>query len=609
MPRIRKKTSKRGTTHQRQKIKKKVAESRRKSKKQSKKDVTWKTKKAKDPGIPNNFPYKDQILAEIAEQRRQEAEAKQKKKEEKKAARAAASAEQDDEEEGSESGFDAVGTTTISAQAAKSRPSVPVEDEEDEVPILMNRDLPNLKAVLDKTDVLLEVLDARDPLPFRSGRLEKLVNEGSSKKNLVIVLNKIDTVPRETVASWANQLRTEHPTFLFRSASAFLPADSSASAAAKGKAKAPVDDGMGTDALLEFLGKLASGRDGQEPLVVAVVGLANAGKSALLNTLAKQAAFPIYKLPSMSATLQGPTTTSYAQEISLPVGDKQIRFIDTPGLSWESGSAEDEDRRLRDILLRSRGRIDKLKDPEPAVDYMVRHAEHEDLMLLYNLPAFIPGDTKGFLAGVARVNGLVKKGGVIDHASAARVVLRDWITGKIARYTSPPPSSSASASATDDHAKDQDVLEKLKTRKEMRTSLGLVKMAPGTLEDRMPVLEESWIGESESDEEQEEGGGVVDGEEDEPDEDASEGEGEDEDEDEDVSDDEEVSPDEVPSPAPGKRKRTANVSTKKTPPSKKVAFAALPKESKQSRSAGSMQGKSKSRPPVKGKLNSNKRRR
>ena len=25
----------------------------------------------KDPGIPNSFPYKDQILAEVAEQRRQ----------------------------------------------------------------------------------------------------------------------------------------------------------------------------------------------------------------------------------------------------------------------------------------------------------------------------------------------------------------------------------------------------------------------------------------------------------------------------------------------------------------------------------------------------------
>ncbi|KAF8271732.1 GNL3L/Grn1 putative GTPase-domain-containing protein [Lactarius quietus] len=71
MPRIRKKTSRRGTTAQRVRIKHKATESRKKAKKAAKKDVTWKSKKSKDPGIPNNFPYKDQILAEIAEERRQ----------------------------------------------------------------------------------------------------------------------------------------------------------------------------------------------------------------------------------------------------------------------------------------------------------------------------------------------------------------------------------------------------------------------------------------------------------------------------------------------------------------------------------------------------------
>ena len=52
--------------------------------------------KAKDPGIPANFPYKDQILAEIAEQRRQAAEAKEKRKEEKQAAKLAAAEVGDD---------------------------------------------------------------------------------------------------------------------------------------------------------------------------------------------------------------------------------------------------------------------------------------------------------------------------------------------------------------------------------------------------------------------------------------------------------------------------------------------------------------------------------
>ncbi|KAL5530554.1 NUG1_2 [Sanghuangporus sanghuang] len=93
MPRIRKKTSKRGTSHQRARIKHKVAESRKKAKKAAKKNThpQWKSKKPKDPGIPNSFPYKAQILAEIAEQRRQEEEERQKRKEQRRAEKASKS--------------------------------------------------------------------------------------------------------------------------------------------------------------------------------------------------------------------------------------------------------------------------------------------------------------------------------------------------------------------------------------------------------------------------------------------------------------------------------------------------------------------------------------
>ena len=80
-------TSNRGTTRQRASIKRKAAETRKKNKKHAKKDVTWTTsmfkspwktangadvgqEKTKDIGIPNNFPYKEQVLAEMAEQKR-----------------------------------------------------------------------------------------------------------------------------------------------------------------------------------------------------------------------------------------------------------------------------------------------------------------------------------------------------------------------------------------------------------------------------------------------------------------------------------------------------------------------------------------------------------
>lgn len=75
----------------------------------------------------------------------------------------------------------------------KPRPKVAVEEseeeEEDEVPVLVNRDLPNLKSVLEKADVVLEVLDARDPMAYRSKHVEELALELGKK--VLFVLNKI----------------------------------------------------------------------------------------------------------------------------------------------------------------------------------------------------------------------------------------------------------------------------------------------------------------------------------------------------------------------------------------------------------------------------------
>jgi nuclear GTP-binding protein len=75
---------------------------------------------------------------------------------------------------------------TVASKAA-------VLDEEDEAPVLMNPDLPTLEAVIEKSDVVIEILDARDPLAYRSSHLEELVKSKTEKK-LLLVLNKIGTL-------------------------------------------------------------------------------------------------------------------------------------------------------------------------------------------------------------------------------------------------------------------------------------------------------------------------------------------------------------------------------------------------------------------------------
>ncbi|KAG5637321.1 hypothetical protein H0H81_005014 [Sphagnurus paluster] len=623
MPRIRKKTSNRGTTNNRKRIQQKVRESRKKSKKAAKKNPQWKSKTPKDPGIPNNFPFKDQILAEVSEQRRIDAAEKIRKKEEKKALRAKARNPTEDESEneqgdeddsmeleplkGLQIGNDAVGGVAAKQLNAKilSRPAAPVpaqeDDDDDEVPVLVNRDIPNLQAVLDDCDVFIEVLDARYPLSFRSSHLEQLAAAKPGRR-ILLVLNKIDTCPREAVAGWADYLWSYHPTVLFRSATAFLPTspEITSNGKGKGKGKAPVDDGLGVESTLACLGEWAKKKKGDKPLAVAIVGIANAGKSSFINSLIRQSALPVYSLETSS---RGPTTTELPQEVLIEAAGKPVRLIDTPGLSWQANEEADnvQDVRAHDILLRAKGRIDRLKDPTSVVSTIVARSNAEDLMLLYSLPAFAKGDSTSFLSGIARSNQLVKKHGELDLIGASRILLRDWSTGKFARYTNPPKCTNTSSPIKDAGLKklyeaQAAVLETLTPRKELRKVVGLVRHSSGECETRKAVLDEPWLKEdrevSDSEDENEDGMEVDHmGDDDDDDDDEEDGDENESDEGSEEGDEEDQEEDQQTPPLSSKQKRKRGNESSTAPPSKKVAFAPDPKSSKQARRAGSNKNK------------------
>ncbi|KAL1744619.1 hypothetical protein HDZ31DRAFT_82542 [Schizophyllum fasciatum] len=571
MVRIRKKTSNRSTTHERRKLHNKLKEGKKKKAKAAKKDTQWKSKHKKDPGIPNNYPFKDQLLAELAEQRRIAAEEKAARKTGKKAAKQAAEPDAEAAELSDDGEFDGVASISakklnvaaLRAKDAKPSAETEADEDEDDAPMLMDPALPTLRAVLDRADAVIEVLDARDPQTFRSAALEAYAADASKK--FMFVMNKIDLCPREAVAAWYTHLGAARPTFLFRAASACLPPAPDA----KGKGKAPANDAIGAGPILLQLQSWAAEKKGDAPLTVAVVGMTNVGKSALVNSLLKKAALPLYTLATSS---RGPTTTEVPHEVAL---GERIAVIDTPGLSWVPLPHDDESAnavRARDILMRNKGRIDRLKDPEPAVDHFVARATTEDLMLLYNLPAFLKDDSTAFLTGVARAKQLIKKHGAVDLTTASRVVLRDWSTGRIKWYAPGPAVPEAGPSA------DEGVLSRLPTRKEMRRAGGLVKLTPGAVDARAVELDAPWVRGAEraaadSDDEDGEGdvdmeGAEEDDEEDELDEEDEEG---DDDEDDSEEDEEEEEEEQSLPTRSSKRKRAAGDKALPAPPAKKAA--------------------------------------
>lgn len=138
------------------------------------------------------------------------------------------------------------------------------------------------------------------------------------------------------------------------------------------------------------------------------------------------------------------------------------------------------------------------------------------------------------------------------------------------------------------YSKDEQMLASLKTRREIRKSTGLVKLVAGSIESRRADVEGSWAGVKQTEdasEDEDEGEGDEAADEDDSGSDDDDGEEAEDVEMEDLEDEsseEEEEPVLVPA---GKRKRAGKITGPAARPSKKVAFAPDPKESKQARSA------------------------
>lgn len=126
-----------------------------------------------------------------------------------------------------------------------------------------------LHRVIDESDIVLLVLDARDPEGCRSRLVEEEVRRRESEgKKLVFVLNKVDLVPKDNAQAWLRYLRHSTPTLPFRSAPSHQRTNLSSTTG---------------PALVRLL--KAYKPSSSQSVTVGVVGYPNVGKSSLINSL------------------------------------------------------------------------------------------------------------------------------------------------------------------------------------------------------------------------------------------------------------------------------------------------------------------------------------
>jgi len=281
------------------------------------------------------------------------------------------------------------------------------------------------KKVLDNADVVLEVLDARDPLGCRTKRIEQDILESGVDKKIILILNKIDLVPKDVVNDWLKYLRNEYPTIAFKASTQNQRSNLgqlNVSAEAASDSMLNSSECIGADNLIKLLKNYCRNANIKTSITVGVIGFPNVGKSSVINSLKRS------KVCNVGST---PGVTKNAQQIHL---DKNIKLLDCPGIVFTQ--AKKDGSNAAEVLLRNCVKVELLDDPVTPVEVIVSRCQTEQLMQLYDIPSF--ESSHDFLLKLAASRGKLKRGGIPDIESTARSVIQDWNNGKIPYYTIPP---------------------------------------------------------------------------------------------------------------------------------------------------------------------------
>ena len=250
---------------------------------------------------------------------------------------------------------------------------------------------------------------------------------------------------RSQQAKWVKLLSKDYPTLAFH---------------------ASLTNSFGKGTLISLLRQFSSLHSSRKQISVGFIGYPNTGKSSIINTLRKK---------KVCTTAPIPGETKVWQYITLM---KRIYLIDCPGIvppSVTDGPV--------DLLMRGVVRVEGVEAPAQYVPAVLERCERRHLERTYGAKGWCAsssssassGEDSGneramtekerieesirFLDLLARKGGRLLKGGEADLDGVAKMVLNDFLRGKIPWFV-PPPSVPALEGAGG-------VMEKAEGRDEM----------------------------------------------------------------------------------------------------------------------------------------------
>ena len=325
--------------------------------------------------------------------------------------------------------------------------------------------------VIERSDLVVQIVDARNPLLFRSEDLETYVKEIDPKKKNLLLVNKADMLTDAQRQSWADYF--DQNNIAFRFFSAHLAKERNEARLleeSESESEDEVDDQLvdatksmdvkggqaeregqtrqynNTDILdveeVEelFLSNtpdtLPQNQNPDEPskhkTTIGLVGYPNVGKSSTINALLGA------KKVSVSST---PGKTKHFQTLYL---SPEIMLCDCPGLVFPNFATTKAELVVNGVLP-----IDQQREFTGPAGLVAQRIPKHFLEALYGVTIHTRPLEEGgtgiptaneLLRAYARARGFATTGqGQPDESRAARYVLKDYVNGKLV-FTHPPPT-------------------------------------------------------------------------------------------------------------------------------------------------------------------------